>query len=147
MIEQVHQHILDELQQSARTDTIFIITAVVFNLIVLAVNSFVVSEGKKGGAKDLVLGVFVTLTLLVNGISTIALYTGKNTRSTLLQGLLSMYRDNNVDKYYNSSLLTNYGKRYSLFIGVILCLAATSIIVPLVLRIFRKPEPDKEEKD
>lgn len=146
MLEQVHQHILDELHASAWTDTIFIITAVVFNLIVLGVNSFVVSEGKKGGVKDLVLGIFVALTLFVTSISTIALYTGKSTRSKLLQGLLSMYRDNGVDKYYDSSLLTNYGKRYSLLIGVILGLAATAILVPLVLRIFRKSEPDKSSE-
>lgn len=144
MLEQVHQHILGELDSSAWTDTIFIITAVVFNLIVLGINSFVVSEGKKGGFKDLVLGVFIALILLVNSISTIALYTGKNTRNKLLQGLISMYQDNNVDKYYDSSLLTNYGKRYSLLIGVILCLAVTAIVVPLVIRIFKKPEPEKK---
>ena len=28
MLEQVHQHIVNELQQSARTDTIFVVTAV-----------------------------------------------------------------------------------------------------------------------
>ena len=147
MLEQVHQHILGELDSSAWTDTIFIITAVVFNLIVLGVNSFVVSEGKKGGARDLVLGIFIALILLVNSISTVALYTGKSTRTKLLQGLLSMYRDNDVDKYYDPSLLTNYGKRYSLLIGVIICLAATAIVVPLVMRIFRKSDPDKSSEE
>ena len=145
MLEQVHQHIMGELDSSAWTDTIFIITAVVFNLVVLGVNSFVVGEGKKSGAKDLVFGIFVALTILVNTISTIALYAGKNTRTKLLQGLISMYQDNDVAKYYDSSLLTNYGKRYTLLIGVILCLAATSIVVPLVLRIFRKPDEDKKK--
>ncbi len=46
-----------------------------------------------------------------------------------------MYRDNDVDKYYDSSLLTNYDRRYLLFTGIILCLAITAIVVPLVIRI------------
>jgi len=52
----------------------------------------------------------------------------------LLTGLLAMYRDSTVDQYYDPTLLTNYGKRYLLFAGVILCLALVGIIVPLVIR-------------
>jgi hypothetical protein len=55
--------------------------------------------------------------------------------SKLLRGLLTMYRDNDVDKYYDSSLLANYDRRYLLFTGVILCLAITAIVVPLIIRI------------
>ena len=39
MLKQVHEHITNELTQGARTDTIFIITAIAFNLIVLGINS------------------------------------------------------------------------------------------------------------
>jgi len=46
-----------------------------------------------------------------------------------------MYRDNDVAQYYDSSLLTSYGKRYLLFTGVIVCLALTSIVVPLIIRV------------
>jgi hypothetical protein len=34
MIERVHEHVVSELQQSAKTDTVFVVTAVLFNLIV-----------------------------------------------------------------------------------------------------------------
>lgn len=137
MIEKVHQHIVNELQQSSRTDTIFIITAVLFNLIVLGINSAVAGEAvsdKPSSSADFVLTVFLLMLIVVNSIAIAALYTGKFTRSKLLQGLLSMYRDNEVDKYYDSTLLTNYGKRYFLFTAVILCLAVTSVIVPLFIR-------------
>ncbi len=137
MIEKVHQHIVNELQQSSRTDTIFLVTAVLFNLIVLGINSAVAGEAvseKPSSSADFVLMVFIVMLIIVNSIAIAALYTGKNTRNKLLQGLLSMYRDNEVDKYYDSSLLTNYGKRYSLFTAVLLCLAATSVIVPLFIR-------------
>ena len=75
------------------------------------------------------------MSLLVNGIAVTALHLGRGTRNKLLAGLLAMYRDNGVDQYYDSSLLTGYGKRYLLFAGIILCLALTAIVVPLVIRI------------
>jgi hypothetical protein len=138
MLEQVHQHIVSELQQSSRTDTIFVVTAVVFNLIVLGINSAVADTAASNGgdaASDVILGVFITMSLLVNAIAVTALLFGKGTRDKLLNGLLAMYRDNSVDRYYDASLLTNYGRRYLLFIGVILCLAITSIVVPLIIRV------------
>ena len=39
MLEQVHEHIIGELRQSARTDTVFVVTAIAFNLIVLGINT------------------------------------------------------------------------------------------------------------
>ena len=137
MIEKVHQHIVNELQQSARTDTIFIVTAILFNLIVLATNSSLAGSAVSNNAKssdDLVLIAFIIMSIIVNSISIAALYTGKNTRKKLLQGLLSMYRDNKVDQYYDVSLLTNYGKRYFFFTAVITCLAIMSVLVPLLVR-------------
>ena len=37
MIEKVHQHIINELQQTSKNDTVFVITAVLFNLLFIAV--------------------------------------------------------------------------------------------------------------
>ena len=132
MLERVHQHIVDELQQGARTDTIFVLTAVLFNLIVLGVNSAV--AGDSGMPNDLILAALILMNLIVNAISIAALFFGRGTRNKLLGGLLAMYADNDVDRYYDPSLLTNYNKRYLLFGGVILALALTSVVVPLIVR-------------
>ena len=83
---------------------------------------------------DVVLIAFIIMLIFVNSISVTALSVGKQTRHKLLHGLLAMYSDNDVDKYYDASLLTNYDRRYTLFTGVILCLAATAVIVPLIIR-------------
>ena len=139
MIDKVHQHIVNELQQSSRTDTIFVITAILFNFVVLGINSAVAGSAASNNANtsdDIVLIVIIVMAIIVNSIAITALYTGKNTRNKLLQGLLSMYRDNKVDKYYDPSLLSNYGKRYFLLTGVILCLAVISILIPLIVRFF-----------
>jgi len=137
MIEKVHQHIVNELQQSSRTDTIFVITAVLFNLIVLAINSAVASEAVSKNphpSNDFVLTIFIIMSIIVNFVAINALLAGKGTRKKLLNGLISMYQDNNVDKYYDSSLLKGYSSRYFFFSIVIISLAVTSIAVPLVIR-------------
>ncbi len=104
---------------------------------VLGINSAVAEEAESArtnSSNDLILAVFIVMSLLVNGIATIALNTGRKSREKLLQGLLTMYLDNDVAKYYDASLVEGYGKRYLLFTGVILCLALTSILVPLIIR-------------
>lgn len=137
MLQQVHEHITSELRQNTRTDTIFVVTAIAFNLIVLAINSSVASEASSydpEASSDVILVVFIIMGLLINTIAVAGLNYGKNNRIKLIRGLLEMYKDNAVAKYYDESLLSAYGNRYLLFIGVIISLGLTGIIVPLVIR-------------
>ncbi len=137
MLEKVHDHLSSELQQNTHTDTIFVVTAIVFNLIVMAVNSAVAGEAQSSYAEsssDIVLFVFITMSLLANGISIFALQYGKGNREKIIGELLMMYSDNKVAKYYDESLLGSYGKRYLLFTGVIVSLALAGIVVPLIIR-------------
>jgi len=137
VLNRVHDHIVSELNQSSRTDTIFVVTAIAFNLIVLGINSSVAGSGSgRGGdpANDIVLTVFMIMTILMNTIAISALNLGKRTRQLLLNGLVKMYSDNKVEKYYDPSLMSNYNARYLLFSGVIGTLALTAIAVPLIIR-------------
>ena len=137
MLNQVHEHIVKELSDSSRTDTIFVLTAILFNLIVLGINSGVSTEAASDDAPvtyDIILAIFIGMTVLLNIVATIALFVGRRTRRTLLDGLIAMYRDNNVDKYYDPALMSNYGMRYVLFDGIIATLASTAIVVPLIIR-------------
>ena len=140
MLGQVHDHIVSELGESSRTDTIFVLTAIVFNLIVLAVNFGVATEAameEDAATYDIILAVFIVMTVLLNIVAVAALALGRRNRGILLGGLVAMYRDNDVDKYYDPSLMSNYGVRYllfALFAGVIATLAVTAIIVPLIIR-------------
>ncbi len=137
MLKQVHEHIVSELQQNARTDTIFVVTAIAFNLIVLGINSAVAGEAsspRSNPSNDLILAVFIIMSLLVNFVASVALNTGRKSREKLVTGLLAMYRDSEVDKYYDPSLVESYNRRYLLFNAVILSLAVTGILVPLIIR-------------
>lgn len=134
MLTQVHKHITSELSQNTRTDTIFIITAILLNLIGLAVNSGFVSDSRTKTSYLIVMFIFVALIIVVNAVVIFGLMKGKQTRSRLLQGLLQMYRDQNVDKYYDPSLLGNYNVRYNLFILVVVFTGLIAIVVPFVIR-------------
>jgi len=134
MIEHVHSHITSEIQQNTKTDTIFILTSIALNLITLAVNSGLVEQSRTENSTLVVMFVFVVLIVMVNIVVIIGLIKGRQTRNKLTNGLITMYRDQNVSKYYDESLLNNYNIRYTLFILVVVCTGVIATVVPFILR-------------
>jgi hypothetical protein len=134
MIEQVHNHIVSELQQNARTDTIFILTAIFLNLISLGINSAIATNSRTDTNLFIVMFVLVALVLVVNFIVIFGLLKGKQTRFKLINGLLKMYKDQNVDGYYDSTLLLNYNVRYNLFIFAVVFTGIVAIAIPFIVR-------------
>ena len=133
MIERVHEHIIAELQQNTRTDTIFVLTAILLNLIALGINSGVASGSNRDETTWIVFFTFVVLIIVVNFVSEIGLIKGKQTRIKLINGLLKMYKDQGVEGYYDPSLLSNYSVRYNLFLLTVVMTGLIAIVVPLVL--------------
>jgi len=134
MIERVHEHIIEELQQNTRTDTIFIVAAILLNLLTLGINSAIASDSQKNVTNFIVMLIFASLVIVVNIVVIFGLSKGKQTRSKLLNGLLKMYRDQGVEGYYDPSLLSGYNTRYNLFILVIVFMGLISIVVPFLVR-------------
>ncbi|MGA3094089.1 MAG: hypothetical protein ABSD79_01720 [Dehalococcoidales bacterium] len=132
MIERVHEHIIEELQQNARTDTIFILTAIFLNLVALAINSSV-AQGTMDPTTWIVFFTFTALVIVVNFVVVNGLLKGKQMRTKLITGLLKMYKDNNVEGYYDPTLLTNYATRYNLFLLAVGFTGVVALIVPIVL--------------
>jgi len=134
MLEHVHKHITSELQQNAKTDIIFILASIALNLITLGINSGMVEKSRTDETVLMVMFIFVGLVILINIVAIFALLKGKQTRTKLLNGLITMYKDQQVDKYYDESLLSSYSVRYNLFIMVVVCTGVIAIIVPFVMR-------------
>lgn len=137
MLQEIHGHMVGELQQNARTDTVFVIAAVLFNLVVLGINWGVAHEASRGrntGENDLILGMLILGTILINAFAIKALTAGKSSRQKLVMGLRQMYADNDVAKYYDEDLLESYSARYTLFTLVLIVLAVMAIAVPLIAR-------------
>ena len=131
MIERVHEHIITELQQNARTDTIFIVTAILLNLVLLAVNSIISGTDD---APTAVMGLFTGLLVVVNTVVIFGLLKGKQTRQKLVEGLLKLYKDQGIEGYYDASLLSGYNTRYNLFILAVVSLGVIAIVIPFVIR-------------
>jgi hypothetical protein len=134
MLVQVHNHITKELEQNTKTDIIFILAAIILNLITLAINAGLVEKSRTENSTLAVMFVFVTLIIIVNIVVIFGLLKGRQTRMKLINGLIAMYRDENVAKYYDESLLGNYNVRYNLFIMVVICTGVIATIVPFMLR-------------
>ena len=137
MIERVHEHVITELQQNTRTDTIFILTAVLLNLLTLGVNSAIASGSNRDATPWLLFFTFVALLVVVNFVAEIGLLKGRQTRTKLINGLLKMYEDHGVEGYYDASLLGNYVTRYNLFLLAVVFTGLIAIVVPLILLTIR----------
>ena len=131
MIEHLHEHIVEELRANTRTDTVFILSAIMLNLIALAVNSIIAGEDP-GTSQYIVFSLFVALVIVVNFVVVLGLRRGKQTRRKLLTGLLRMYADHKVADYYDPSILESYDARYTLFTIVVLFTGVVAIAVPAV---------------
>ena len=134
MIEHVHKHITSELQQNTKTDIIFILSAITLNLIILAVNSGFTEKSRGDNTYLMIMYLFVALLVLLNLVVIFGLMKGKQTRQKLLNGLIKMYQDQNVEKYYDLTLLGNYNMRYNLFMMVVVLTGLVSIVVPFMIR-------------
>ena len=132
MIERVHEHIISELGTNSRADTIFILTGIILNLIVLGINSAIAS-GDPDTSTIIVMFALVALLIVVNLIVEFGLIRGRQTRVKLLNGLIKMYKDQNVAEYYDQSLLSDYRTRYNLFMFGVLFIGIVAIIIPIIL--------------
>jgi hypothetical protein len=136
MIEMVHEHIIAELRQNARTDTVFVLTAILLNLVMLATNATIAATSKQSAIGTIIMIVLIVLVIVINLISVIGLLKGKVARHKLLEGLVRMYKDNGVDTYYDQSLLMSYDVRYTLFVIAVLSLGTIAILIPILTRVF-----------
>ena len=127
MLSLVHQQISTELEQASKTDTILVVTAVFFNLIMLAVNSGIAS-----GGFSFMMFIFFAFTLAINAMCFLALRSNKVCRLKLRSGLLRLYDDIGVKKYYDPSILYHYSDRYSYFETIIAGLCGIAVFAPLV---------------
>jgi hypothetical protein len=140
MLHEIHDHINQEIRINTRTDTIFVITGILFNFIMLAVSSGLagaaaseLGASRAGTTSAIVLAINFTISILVNGIAITGLLTGRATRKMLSQGLLKIYEDAEVNQYYHPALVTNYMRRYTMFVAIIGILGFASILIPLVV--------------
>jgi hypothetical protein len=135
MIEHLHDHIVSEIQQSARTDTVFVVTAVVFNLVELGINWGVAEapyNEPEPVSDTVILFLLIGITIVINGLAIRGLAAGRTRLLALLKGLLAIYKDSNIGQYYDPAVLRSYKSRYNLFMGIVSSVGIAAIAVPLL---------------
>lgn len=133
MIGRVHEHLIGELNTNTRTDTIFVLTAIILNLITLGINSGIAGSGEDN-TTTIVMFILVALLIVVNLVAEIGLIRGRQMRKKLLDGLLKMYKDQGVEGYYDPSLIGDYKTRYNLFMLTVLVTGIIAMIIPFIIR-------------
>jgi hypothetical protein len=133
MIEKVHEHIINELGTNSRTDTVFVVTAILLNLLTLGINS-AIANSQGSTTRTIVMSTFAALVVVVNLVSEIGLLRGRQMRKKLLDGLLKMYKDQGVEGYYDPSLLGDYKVRYNMFLIAVLFTGLVALVIPFVIR-------------
>lgn len=146
MKDRMHEQMTSEIKQSARTDTIVVIVAILLNLLFLGINSgfagnvrdydYSPSGVESIGINVTALVIMVILFILVIAINFFALSIlsrGKERRAKLMAGLMKMYQEEGMEQYYDPAIEQGYDARYSLFSAVIVSLGSVAILVPLLV--------------
>jgi len=134
MLEKVHDHIIEELKVNTTTDRIFILTALLLNLITLGVNTGLAYSESTAGYISFSL--FLVLAGIINWVVVVGLTKGKQNREKLILGLVKMYKNQGMDKYYDISVLESYRTRYKLFTVVVVATGVLVFVIPLVVMMF-----------
>ena len=137
MIEGIHKHLLSELDRAGRSDTIFVIAGVSFNLLVLFINWVQASNinspyGEPGKDSFIIFAIFLIGTLVV---STTCLLTLMNSRRICIkchEALVQIYEDTDVSKYMPEGIGSLGNKRIILSFIVVGGTGLLAVLVPLV---------------
>jgi hypothetical protein len=158
MKDHLHQDLTTELNQTTRTDTTTVIVGIVLNLIFLLVNSIVaggvwteeyiykdvtgdrfIVEPDYTIITQLEIGSLLIFILLVAAIIAInvfvirALSAGKERRIKIAESLQKMYQQEELGKYYNSSITKGYEVRYNLYTKVVGTLGTLAVLIPIIV--------------
>jgi hypothetical protein len=135
MLEKLHDHILQELQQNGRAETVFVLASLLLNIVATAVNSGVASNDEGGESAKAVFFVLIALVLTINGIAWGGLRKGQESKRKLLAGLVKLYEEQGVSQYYDKSLLTDYQSRYKMYLAGVVATGLTAVIIPVIVMV------------
>ena len=143
MKERLHTQMTDELAQGTRTDTILTIVTIILNLIFIGAGSGLAAASHPysyrtetfsiNSTTTAIMFVFIAATVVISYAAVSALLKGKKRRLKLTEGLIEMYKEEGMEKYYDPSVTQAYETRYNLFAIVITLLGLLGVVIPLII--------------
>jgi uncharacterized BrkB/YihY/UPF0761 family membrane protein len=155
MKERIHEEISAELDQTTKTDKMTVVVAIVLNFVLMFINMVFSSRvwitntiyetpPTPGGSPSVLtstqfsLNMFIAflivlaVTIAFDYIVIRALSKGSERRTKLTAGLVKMYQEEGLDKYYDSSIAEGYKSRYDLYRNIVLIIGFLAVAIPLV---------------
>ena len=80
----------------------------------------------------LILIILIVAIIAINIFVIRALLAGKERRIRLTQSLEKMYKEEELDKYYDASIIKGYETRYGLYTKIIGTLGLLAVFIPIV---------------
>ena len=137
MIEGIHRHLLSELDRAGRSDTIFVLAGVSFNLLVLFINwvqASNITSSYSDSKQDsiIIFAIFLVGTVVVSTACLLTLINSRRICNQCHSALAQIYEDTEVSKYMPQGISALGNKRFILSFVVVGGTGIIAVIVPLV---------------
>jgi len=137
MIEGIHKHLLSELDRAGRTDTVFVLAGVCFNLLILFVNwiqaSRITNENHNNGQDaPFIFALFLLGTIVVTSSCLLMLANRRKICVKLHESLMKIYEETVVSEYMPSDIGKLGNKRFILSFIVVGGTGLLAVLVPFI---------------
>ena len=149
MKDRLHGEISAELDQTTKTDKTTVIVAIILNFIFLFANmgfasgvwslnydyrdpNSVITSTEFNFNMLAAFLILIGVTIAFNILVVRALSKGVERRVKLTEGLVKMYQEEGLDKYYDPEIIQGYRTRYSLYKNIVMILGLLAVTIPLV---------------
>jgi len=137
VIEGIHKHLLSELDRAGRSDTVFVVAGVAFNLLVLFINwaqstTVLNRYGEIQTDTIIIFGIFIVGALVVSFACLLTLLNSRKICCKCHDSLLLIYEDSEVSKYMPDGMSNLGGRRFILSFIVVAGTGLLAISVPLI---------------
>ena len=132
MIEAIHKQLTSELDRAGRADTVFVVSGVLFNILVLFVNWLQASSIAEGRGNLMIYLLFTAGSLLISCTALLALINSRRICNSVHNALQQIYEDHNVAQYLPAGLAALGNKRFILSFIVVGGTGLLAVVIPLL---------------
>ena len=132
MIETIHKQLMSELDRAGRADTVFVVSGVLFNILVLFVNWVQAAALANEQGNLMIYLLFTAGSLLISCTALLALINSRRICNSVHASLQQIYVDHNVAHYLPPGLGTLGNKRFILSFIVVGGTGLLAVVIPLL---------------
>ena len=137
MIEGIHKHLLSELDRAGRTDTVFVLAGVCFNLLILFVNwvqASRITSTYQNNDQDapFIFALFLLGTVVVSSACLLTLANSRKICVKLHESLMKIYEKTEVAEFMPTDIGKLGNKRFILSFLVVGGTGLLAVLVPFI---------------